>query len=84
LKRFAQELVEKAASILPNPHLLSGLPPALTYHDLAEVNILLNPEGSVTGVLDFDEAQVEAFGMCIFGIYECFIGCMENGKWVIL
>lgn len=41
----------------------------------------MNDAGNTTGVIDFDEAGVEAFGMSIWGLYECFFGSMEGGKW---
>lgn len=37
--------------------------------------------GALTGVLDFDGARIEAFGMCIFGVYESFFGRMYMGEW---
>lgn len=62
-------------------HLLDLLPAVLTHNDFSEVNILVNDSGNVTGVIDFDETGIEAFGMCIWGIYECFLGGMDDGKF---
>lgn len=35
----------------------------------------------VTGAVDFDDTQTEAFGICIFGVYESFFGVMKDQKW---
>lgn len=37
--------------------------------------------GTLTGVLDFEEARTEAFGINIFKIYENHVGSMEDGHW---
>jgi hypothetical protein len=62
-------------------HLVQLLPAVLTHHDFSEVNILVDDNGDVTGVIDFDVAGIEAFGMRIWGVYECFLGSMNDGKW---
>lgn len=38
---------------------------------------MVDLHGHVTGVIDFDDAQTEAFGMFIFGGYEGFFGVMN-------
>lgn len=82
LKTLAPDLHAHIATILqPSVHLLENLPAVLTYHDFAQVNILVDDSGNLTGVIDFDEAGIEAFGMCIWGLHECFFGMMEKGKW---
>lgn len=81
LERAAPELIELVRTIQPHLHLLETLPAVLTHTDFASSNILVDDDGHVTGVLDFDEAEVDAFGMCIWGLYECFFGEMEEGKW---
>jgi Phosphotransferase enzyme family len=76
--RFAQ----RALDLLPKLHLLEKLPPVLTHLDFAEVNIMVDRDtGHLTGVLDFDGARTEAFGMCIFGGYEGFFGVMRDARW---
>jgi len=76
------ELHARAQSIQSKLYLLDELPPVLSHHDFSEINILVDRDsGGLTGVVDFDEAQIEAFGMCIFGLYECFFGAMEKGRW---
>lgn len=81
LKRLEPRFNEKARSLLIRIPLLDKLPPVLSHPDLNEMNILVNSEGHVTGVIDFDDAQTEAFGMCIYGIYEGFFGAMNDQKW---
>ncbi|OQD77797.1 hypothetical protein PENDEC_c002G06157 [Penicillium decumbens] len=81
LKVYAPELFEVICRLQHQVHLLESLPRVLTHHDLSQVNILVSDAGKITGVIDFDEAGVEAFGMCIWGLYECFFGSMEAGKW---
>lgn len=77
----APEIAKIVLRLLEKVHLLDLLPAVLTHHDFSEVNILVNDAGYVTGVIDFDAADVEAFGMCIWGVYECFLGSMNDGKW---
>ncbi|KAI9748976.1 MAG: hypothetical protein M4579_007059, partial [Chaenotheca gracillima] len=81
LEKIEPRFRKKALSLLDKIHLLDRLPPILSHADFAEVNILVNAEGSVTGVIDFEDAQTEAFGMCIFGVYEGFFGVMKHQKW---
>lgn len=81
LLRVAPEIAEVVVQLLGKVDLLDFLPAVLTHHDFSEVNILVNDTGDVTGVIDFDTAGVEAFGMCIWGVYECFLGMMNDGKW---
>ena len=79
--RFDPRFKKKATSILEKIPLLDKLPPVLSHADFAEINILVNSQGNVTGVIDFEDAKTEAFGMCIFGIYEGFLGVMKDQKW---
>lgn len=81
LRIYAPELFGLFRRLQDQVHLLESLPRVLTHHDFSQVNILVNDSGNVTGVVDFDEAGIEAFGMCIWGLYECFFGSMEAGKW---
>ncbi|KAI9688288.1 MAG: hypothetical protein M1820_010291 [Bogoriella megaspora] len=81
LKKIEPRYSEKAIALLTKVHLLDKLPPVLSHPDFAEVNIFVDSEGHVTGVIDFEDAQTEAFGMCIFGVYEGFFGVMNNQKW---
>jgi len=81
LRCLAPDLFDLISSLQPQLYLLESLPAVLTHHDFSQVNILVNDSGNVTGVIDFDEAGIEAFGMCIWGLYECFFGSMEDGKW---
>lgn len=46
------------------------------------MNVLVDRiTGSITGVIDFDNAQVEALSTNIITLYEWFIGSMEIGHW---
>lgn len=81
LQEIDLRFYKKADSLLGKLHLLDKLPPVLTHHDFAQINILVADDGRVTGVIDFDAAGVEAFGMCIFGLFECFLGNMVDGVW---
>ncbi|KAI3339080.1 hypothetical protein F4824DRAFT_458100 [Ustulina deusta] len=81
LRKIEPRFANKASSLLEKVSLLDKLPPVLTHHDFAEVNIMVDLQGHVTGVIDFDDAQTEAFGMCIFGVYEGFFGVMKDQKW---
>ncbi|KAJ5622619.1 hypothetical protein N7528_005851 [Penicillium herquei] len=81
LEIHAPELMDIVRDLQLNVHLLEALPMVLTHHDFSQVNILVNEAGNVTGVLHFDDAGIEAFGMCIWGLYECFFGSMEDSRW---
>lgn len=81
LKRIEPRFIEKARSLLPRIPLLDRLPPVLSHADFAEINFMVNSKGNLTGVIDFEDAQTEAFGMCIFGVYESFFGEMRDQKW---
>ncbi|KAI9678047.1 MAG: hypothetical protein M1817_005991 [Caeruleum heppii] len=81
LKRFDPRFSQKATSLLQQLILLDTLPPVLSHSDFVEINMFVDPEGSLTGVIDFEDAQTEAFGMCLFGVYESFFGVMRYGKW---
>lgn len=81
LKRLEPRFLEKARYLSDKIPLLDKLPPVLSHRDFTELNILVNTKGNVTGVIDFAGAQTEAFGMCIYGVYEGFFGEMRYGKW---
>ena len=81
LQAQAPEITDIVSRLWGKVDLLDRLPAVLTHHDFSEVNILVDEAGNATGVIDFDVAGIEAFGMCIWGIYECFLGSMEEGTW---
>lgn len=82
LRQIEPRFAQKAAELISKLHLLDRLPLVLTHIDFAEVNLMVDPsDGHLTGVLDFDGARVEAFGMCLFGVYEGFFGEMRDAKW---
>ncbi|KAJ8121050.1 hypothetical protein ONZ43_g2405 [Nemania bipapillata] len=65
----------------PRVHLLDKLPGVLTHEGLSKFNIIVDDDGHLKGILDFDKAHRNAFGMCLGGLYECFFGNMKNGTW---
>lgn len=70
---------QKAELLLPRISLLSKLPPVICHVDFFEINIMIEPGiGTLTAVLDWDGAQVEAFGMMIYGVYDSFFGSMNG------
>lgn len=81
LQKLAPEVATVVVRLQSGLHRLGDLPAVLTHHDFAQVNIFVDDVGTVTGVIDFDEAGIEPFGMCIWGLYEGFFGSMERGKW---
>jgi len=81
LREIEPRFANKAFYLLEKVSLLDKLPPVLTHHDFAEVNIMADLQGHVTGVINFDDAQTEAFGMCIFGVYESVFGVMRDQRW---
>jgi Ser/Thr protein kinase RdoA (MazF antagonist) len=56
----------KASTLLEKVSLLDKLPPILTHHDFVEINVMVDVEGHVKGVIDFDEAQTEAIRFLYF------------------
>lgn len=82
LKQMAPEIYTLVTSLSTRLHLLDTLPAVLTHLDLGGQNIFVDKEsGALTGVIDFDEARTEAFGINIFTVYENHIGSMEDGHW---
>ncbi|MCJ1460303.1 hypothetical protein MMC28_010682 [Mycoblastus sanguinarius] len=81
LRKIVPEVYEELAIISGKLILLETLPPVLTHRDLVSQNMFVDDTGALTGVIDFDEAEIEAFGMGVFGLYECIFGDMEGGVW---
>ncbi|GAM83997.1 hypothetical protein ANO11243_019870 [Dothideomycetidae sp. 11243] len=79
LKQLAPEIHAIVVQLQPLIHLLHTLPLVLTHKDLNWANIFADGDGRITGVIDFDGACAEAFGMAIFGVYESFLGVMDRG-----
>lgn len=67
LRTGAPELVEIIRGLKSHIRILSTFPKVRTLLASSQVNILVNEAANVTGAMDFDEARVEAFGMCILG-----------------
>ncbi|KAL2074326.1 hypothetical protein VTL71DRAFT_8104 [Oculimacula yallundae] len=61
----------KAQYILANlPH-IEALPWVLTHGDIVAANIMVKPStGSLTGLVDWAEAEVLPFGVCLYGLEE--------------
>lgn len=82
LRQIAPEVYTEAASLTARLHLLDILPAVLTHIDLGGQNVFVEKDtGTLTGVIDFDEARTEAFGINIFTLYENHVGSMEDGHW---
>lgn len=61
-------------------HLLQSLPLVLSHPDLVGLNIFVDRvTGNITGIIDFNDAQIEALGISVVTLYEWFIGNMEDG-----
>ncbi|CAF9933991.1 MAG: hypothetical protein ALECFALPRED_005811 [Alectoria fallacina] len=82
LRQIAPAVYTELASLRARLHLLDILPAVLTHVDLGGQNIFVDGDvGTLTGVIDFEEARTEAFGINIFTIYENHVGSMEDGHW---
>ncbi|CAD6586541.1 MAG: hypothetical protein ASARMPREDX12_002382 [Alectoria sarmentosa] len=82
LRQIAPAVYTEIASLGARLHLLDILPAVLTHVDLVGQNIFVDGDvGTLTGVIDFEEARTEAFGMNVFTIYENHVGSMEGGHW---
>lgn len=81
LKRFDLRFKKKATSLLEKILLLGKLYSDFSHAELSGINILVNSQQNVTEVIEFEDSKTEAFGMCIFGIYEDFLGVMKDQKW---
>ncbi|KAI9863371.1 MAG: hypothetical protein M1813_003813 [Trichoglossum hirsutum] len=61
---------------------LRSLPLVLNHGDIVASNIMLNPDtGSLTGLVDWTEAEMLPFGTCLYGLEE-LLGYMTPGGWV--
>lgn len=82
LKKIAPDIYAEVISVSAKLRLLQNLPLVLTHPDLVGLNIFVDrTDGRITGVIDFDDAQVEALGTNIVTLYEWFLGSMEDGHW---
>ena len=82
LKAIAPEVYAEVTSIAAKLHLLRNLPLVLSHPDLVGLNVFVDrTTGAITGVIDFDGAEIEALGISIFTLYEWFIGSMEKRHW---
>ena len=82
LKAIAPDVYAEVTSITAKLHLLQNLPLVLSHPDLVGLNVFVDRiSGAITGLIDFDGAEIEALGISIFTLYESFIGSMENRHW---
>ncbi len=85
LYRLTQELPHRfrseAVSVLEQLHKLDVLPWVLTHGDVIPSNIMVDPStGHLTGFVDWAEAEVLPFGMCLYGLEE-LLGSMTVTGW---
>lgn len=80
-----QPFIDHAPGLIPivaearqHVHLLDKLPLVLTHVDLSPPNIFVDADSAIVGVIDWDGARVEAFGMCIWTFYEYFSSSRFN------
>ncbi|KAF2151478.1 hypothetical protein K461DRAFT_295526 [Myriangium duriaei CBS 260.36] len=79
LARLAPELLPVITESRTHLHLLDTLPPVLTHADLGVVNLFADEQtGALTGVIDWDHATIERFGMTIWSLYENFLSCRSK------
>ncbi|CAF9938318.1 hypothetical protein IMSHALPRED_000759 [Imshaugia aleurites] len=82
LRQIAPEIYAEVTSLTARLNLLESLPLVLTHPDLVGLNVFVDRiTGNITGVIDFDDAQIEALGMNMVTLYEWFVGSMEDGHW---
>ncbi|KAH0562053.1 hypothetical protein GP486_003248 [Trichoglossum hirsutum] len=64
------------------PLLRSSLPLVLNHGDIVASNIMLDPlSGTLTGFVDWTEAELLPFGTCLYGLEE-LLGFMTPSGWV--
>ena len=82
LGAIAPDVYTEVTAIAAKLHLLQDLPLVLNHPDLVGLNVFVDRmSGAITGVIDFDGAEIEALGISIFTLYECFIGSMDDRHW---
>ncbi|TVY40857.1 hypothetical protein LSUB1_G004611 [Lachnellula subtilissima] len=70
-----------ARQLVDNMHNITSLPWVLTHGDLVPGNIMLSPSsGHLTGLVDWAEAEVLPFGLCLYGLEE-ILGEMTEDGW---
>ncbi|KAI9764808.1 MAG: hypothetical protein M1840_008077 [Geoglossum simile] len=76
--RFSQ----RAKHVQRHLHLLLSLPLVLNHGDIVDSNIMLDPStGTLTGLVDWTEAEMLPFGTCLYGLEE-LLGFMTPSGWV--
>ena len=68
-------------SLIEHLHLLDTLPPVLTPLSITRQDVMVQKDtGAITGVLNFDTARTEAFGINISSL-SIWIGYHQEGHW---
>ncbi|GAM82700.1 hypothetical protein ANO11243_006830 [Dothideomycetidae sp. 11243] len=75
--KLAPELVRIAKRTKPYLHLLDTLPLVLSHADLSALNVFVS---GLSGVIDWEHASVEAFGMTLCSVYEMFLSQRVGNK----
>ncbi|KAG4436185.1 hypothetical protein IFR05_008345 [Cadophora sp. M221] len=61
----------KARHVLANLRHIEALPWVLTHGDVVAANIIVDPSsGALTGLVDWTEAELLPFGVCLYGLEE--------------
>ncbi|KAH9222825.1 hypothetical protein DL95DRAFT_145020 [Leptodontidium sp. 2 PMI_412] len=61
----------KARHVLANLQRIETLPWVLTHGDIVAANIMVDPSsGELTGLVDWAEAEILPFGVCLYGLEE--------------
>ena len=86
LHQLTQELPQRfrshALSALKQIRKLDALPWVLNHGDIVPSNIMVDPSGSrLIGFVDWAEAEVLPFGLCLYGLEE-LLGCMTPTGWM--
>ncbi|GAM91001.1 hypothetical protein ANO11243_090480 [Dothideomycetidae sp. 11243] len=83
LVNLAPKILQVIQDARDHAHLLETLPLVLTHADLGGLNMLIDSnDSSLTGVLDWARASIEAFGMTIYSLYEVFLTTRIEGQIV--
>lgn len=71
-----------ARTVLTKLHAVEALPWILTHGDVVPGNIMVNPSsGQFSGMVDWAEAEMLPFGVCLYGLEE-FLGHMTRSGFV--
>ena len=77
-ERFHSILIQAQAS--STAFFTGAYPMVLTHSDLNEMNILVDPSGNLSGVIDWPDASFQPFGFALYAL-ENALGCMSCDGW---